>query len=216
MKKIYAVAVAAFSMAVVSCGIGTAGSSTSTQGRSSDVLGSVIAGASNPETIGNVIQSVLGLDKLTQQTIIGTWNYAQPGCAFTSENLLAKAGGEAAATTIKQKLQSSYQMAGISSGNTQVTFNQDGTFRAVIAGKAWSGKYTFDTTTGKVTMQGLLLSINCYVKKNSNGIGLLFEASKLLQLLQTVAALSGNSTLQSVGSLAKNYDGLRIGFDMKK
>ena len=55
-----------------------------------------------------------------------------------------------------------------------------------------------------------------YSLKIENKIGLLFEASKLLQLLQTVAALSGNSTLQSVGSLAKNYDGLRIGFDMKK
>lgn len=217
MKKISILVMAALTMMVTGCGLGTTGGTTSaSQGGSSDVLGSVLAGAANPETIGNVLQSVLGLDKLTQQSIIGTWTYSQPGCAFTSENLLAKAGGEAAATAIKQKLASSYQAVGIKSANTQVTFNQDGTFNAAIAGKSFSGKYTFDPSTGKVTMQGMLLNINCYVKKNSNGIGLLFEASKLLTMLQTVAALSGNTTLQSVGSLAKNYDGLRIGFDMKK
>ena len=62
----------------------------------------------------------------------------------------------------------------------------------------------------------MLLSFHCYAKKNSDGIGLLFEAKKLLTLLQTAAALSGNSTLNSISDLSKNYDGLRIGFDYKK
>ena len=64
-------------------------------------LGSIFG---NGETIGNVIQSVLGLTKVTRQDIIGTWNYRQPGCAFTSEKLLAKAGGEVVAAEIKTKV----------------------------------------------------------------------------------------------------------------
>jgi len=67
-----------------------------------------------------------------------------------------------------------------------------------------------------VTMQGMLLTINCYAKRNANGIALLFESSKLLTLLQTVSALSGNGTLQTVGEISKSYDGLRLGFDFKK
>jgi len=31
-----------------------------------------------------------------------------------------------------------------------------------------------------------------------------------------MAALSGNDTVQKVGKLSKNYDGIRLGFDMKK
>ena len=41
-------------------------------------------------------------------------------------------------------------------------------------------------------------------------------ASKLLTLLQTMSAMSGNQTLQTIGTLSKSYDGLRIGFDMTK
>ena len=62
----------------------------------------------------------------------------------------------------------------------------------------------------------MLLSINCYAKKEVNGISILFEAKKLLTVLQTMAALSGNANLQTIGDLSKNYEGVRVGFDMKR
>ena len=95
------------------------------------------------------------------------------------------------------------------------SFNADNTFQASICGKQMSGTYTFDPATSKVTLQTLLLNINCYAKKNVGGIALLFEASKLLTMLQTVAALSGNTTITTIGDLSKNYDGVRLGFDFK-
>lgn len=170
----------------------------------------------NGQTIGNVLTSVLGLDKVTKQNLIGTWKYSSPGCAFTSEQLLAKAGGEVAAAEIKTKLASPFQSVGIKSSNTYLQFKEDGTFAASIAGKQWSGKWTFDEQNYKITLSGLLLNVNCYAKRNAGGMGFLFEASKLLTLLQTMAALSGNTELMTVGELAKNYDGLRVGFDMTK
>ena len=217
MKKIF------ISMVVVAltlCGCGT-NANMGTVGTA--VLNDVLTGGQNAngtvntnDVVGNILQSVLGGNtKLTQKQLVGTWTYTRPGCAFTSEKLLAQAGGEVVASEIKTKLQPTYQKVGITASNTQVTFNQDGTFTAKIAGKSWSGKYTFDATNSKITMQGLLLNVNCYAKRNSDGIGLLFESKKLLTLLQTMSALSGNQTLQSVGELSKNYDGLRMGFDMK-
>ena len=165
--------------------------------------------------LGNILNSVITGGTVTQQNLIGTWTYSQPGCAFSSDNLLAKAGGEVAAAEIKSKLSSTYQKVGIKSSNTTVTFKEDGTFTAKIAGKGWSGNYTFDEKTSKITMQGLLINANCYAKKNSNGIALLFESTKLLTLLQTMSAMSGNSSIQTIGDLSKNYDGLRLGFDFK-
>ena len=135
--------------------------------------------------------------------------------AFTSDNLLAQAGGEVAATTIKQKVLPVYQKVGIKSSNTQMQFKEDGTFVAVIAGKQLSGNYTFDAKTSQVVLQTLLFNMTCYAKRNSDGIALLFESTKLLTLLQTMSALSGNSTLGTIGDLSKNYDGLRLGFDFK-
>ena len=167
-------------------------------------------------TVGNIFTSVIGLDKVSEKGLIGTWKYNGPGVAFTSENLLAKAGGEVAATKIEQELTPYFQQAGISAQNTSVVFNEDKTFRATIAGKSFGGTWSFDEAQAKVTLQGLLLSVNCYAKREYGGIALLFESKRLLQVLQVLATLSGNQTAQKVGDLSKNYDGIRLGFDMKK
>ena len=167
-------------------------------------------------TVGNIFTSVIGLDKVSERGLIGTWHYDSPGVAFTSENLLAKAGGEVAATKIEQELAPYFQQVGITSQNTSVVFNEDKTFRVTIAGKSFGGTWSYDEAQAKVTLQGLLLTVNCYAKQEYGGIALLFESKKLLTVLQTIAMFSGNSTVQKVGDLSKNYDGIRLGFDMKK
>jgi hypothetical protein len=179
-------------------------------------MSQVLSAMTNGTGVVNAISSVIGLDKVKAQNLIATWSYSAPGCAFTSENLLAKAGGEVAAVQIEEKLLPYYKQVGIASGNTFITFNEDGTFTAKIAGTPFSGKYTFDEATQKITLKGLLLSVNCYAKKEINGISILFEAKKLLTVLQTMSAMSGNKDLQTIGDLSKNYDGVRVGFDMKR
>ena len=224
MKKIFLFAAVAALM-MTSCGtngtLNQMGSAVLT-----DVLTGGQTGATTTTTtntgnaVNTVLQSVLGITgtKVSKQNLIGTWKYSQPGCAFTSEKLLAQAGGEIVASNVKTKLQPTFQKVGINASNTQVTFNQDGTFSAKVAGKAWSGTYTYDEKTCKITMSGLLLNINCYAKLNTNGIGLLFEGKKLLTMMQTMSALAGgqNGTLNTSGDIASSYDGLRLGFDMTK
>ena len=55
-----------------------------------------------------------------------------------------------------------------------------------------------------------------YEKKETSGISVLFESKKLLSLVQTLSSLSGSSQLSTIGEISKNYDGVRIGFDLKK
>ncbi len=214
MKKVRHLVLAAATMLVVSCGVG--GTTGGNQSQTGGILGAVLTDVLQGGTISNVITSVIGAQTVTRANLIGSWKYVSPGCAFTSENLLAKAGGEVAAAQIRTKVQPYYQQIGISGSNTSITFNEDGTYSAQFRGTPMSGKWTFDEKTYKVNLQGLLLSINCYAKRNANGIGLLFEASKLLTLLQTMAAMSGNSNIQAVGEISKNYDGVRLGFDFSK
>ena len=224
MKKSFLMAVAVASLMLTSCNTGN----TTLDQLGNSVLTDVLTGGQTSTTsatttgnaVNTVLQSVLGITgtKVSQQALIGTWKYNQPGCAFTSEKLLAQAGGEIVASNVKNKLQPTYQKVGFSASNTQVTFNQDGTFSAKIAGKSWSGTYKDDTSTCKITMSGLLLNVNCYAKQNVNGIGLLFEGKKLLTLIQTMSALGGtqNATLGTISDVASSYDGLRVGFDMTK
>jgi hypothetical protein len=49
-----------------------------------------------------------------------------------------------------------------------------------------------------------------------SGISILFEGKKLLSLLQTLATLSGNQNLETVSEISKNYEGVRVGFDMNR
>jgi len=209
MKKIKLFVMSVVCLTLVSCGgIGSLGSTASNAG---SVLGNIFSGG----TVGNILSSVIGLDKPSLSQLIGTWSYVRPGVAFTSENLLAKAGGEVTATEVKNKLATYYNQVGISSSNTKIVLNQDMTFSATIAGRTFSGSYTYDQDNSKLTLKSTFLSIPCYVKRGSSGTSFLFESKKLLTLLQTVATISGNSNLQAIGSLSKNYDGIRLGFEMK-
>ena len=164
--------------------------------------------------VGNVLGSLLGLNKITQESLAGTWRYSSPGCAFTSDNLLAKAGGEVAAQKIKSQLLSSYNSVGISSSNTYFTFGTDNSFTGKVDGKTISGTYTYDASTGQIVLKTLLFTLNGYVTANTTGVSLLFESQKLLTVLQTVGAMSGNTSIAAIGELSKNYDGVRLGFDL--
>jgi hypothetical protein len=211
MKKFRFSTIAVAAMMMAGCGTGF---TTTTGGTTGSVLGDVLSGVVNGGAI-DAIASIIGATKMTQQSLQGSWKYSGPGCAFTSEKLLAKAGGEVVAAQIKQKMLPTYQTLGLSASNTFVQFNADNTFSASFGGKQFSGTYTFDPSTSKVVLKSLLFNINCYAKKNTQGIALLFEASKLLNVLQMVSAMSGNATLGTIGDLSKNYDGVRLGFDFK-
>lgn len=194
----------------------TSNTTTSNSSQTGGILGGIFGSSQTGSTIGNVLGSVLGLDKLKAEQLVGTWRYKGPGCAFTSDNALAKAGGEVAASEIKEKLAGQYSKLGLTSSNTYITFNSDNTFTAKIAGKTLNGTYTYNESDGQLELKALVLKLSGYAKKNSDGIGVLFESKKVLTLLQTLASLSGNSTLSTIGDLSKNYDGVRVGFDMTK
>ncbi len=182
----------------------------------SSKLGTILSSIGSGGTIANVFTSVIGLDKVTAQGLVGTWRFNGPGCAFTSEDLLAKAGGEVAATKIEKELEPYYDKVGLSASNTYITFDDKGQYAATIRGKQFTGNYTFDEENAKITLKGFLFNVNCYAKREYGGIALLFEAKKLLTILQAYAAISGNDDLKQLGEFSKTYDGVRIGFDMKK
>lgn len=187
------------------------------------ILGAVLGGNSNSSSsagssiINGILNNVIGSGTFSKQDLCAhTWKYSKPGCAFTSENLLAQAGGEIAANKVEEKLSEYYSKFGFSSSNTYFTFKTDGTFAAKIDGKSWQGNYTFDEKTHAIQMEGLILSMSGYATKTANGISLLFDQKKLLNLIKTIGSLKGNSTLSALGTIANNYDGMRVGFEMTK
>ena len=202
----------------------TSTSATSNAGSAvAGILGAVLGGNSNSSSsagssiINGILNNVIGSGTFSKQDLCAhTWKYSKPGCAFTSENLLAKAGGEIAANKVEEKLGEYYSKFGFSGSNTYFTFKTDGTFAAKIDGRSWQGNYTFDEKTHAIQMKGLILSMSGYATKTANGISLLFDQKKLLNLIKTIGSLKGNSTLSALGTIANNYDGMRVGFEMTK
>ena len=187
---------------------GLLGAATGNTSGSTSSSGSIISG---------LLNNVIGSGTFSKADLCAhTWKYSKPGCAFTSENLLAKAGGEIAASKVEEKLSTYYKKFGFNSSNTQFTFTTDGNFSAQIDGKPWQGTYTFDEKTHAIHLKGLLLSASGYATKTTNGISLLFDQKKLLNLIKMLSTFKGSSTLSAVGSIANSYDGMRVGFEMTK
>ena len=208
--------------------------STSTTTNSGYSAGSVVAGvlggllgggtttgssSTGSSILSGILNNVIGSATFSQADLCAhTWKYSKPGCAFTSENLLAKAGGEIAASKIEEDLSKYYSKFGFSKSNTYFTFKTDGTFAAKIDGKSWNGTYTFDEKTHAIQLKGLLLSASGFATRTTSGISLLFEQKKLLTLVKTLSKLNltGSTTMSAVSSIVDNYDGVRIGFEMTK
>ena len=195
--------------------------STSVDGTTGATSSATAATAATTTSIGSIISgllnNVIGSGTFSKADLCAhTWKYSKPGCAFTSENLLAKAGGEIAASKVEEKLSTYYNKFGFNSSNTQFTFTTDGNFSAQIDGKPWQGSYTFDEKTHAIQLKGLLLSASGYATKTTNGISLLFDQKKLLNLIKMLSAFKGSSTLSAVGTIANSYDGMRVGFEMTK
>ena len=190
------------------------------------VLGGLLGGgtttgssSTGSSIINGILNNVIGSATFSQADLCAhTWKYSKPGCAFTSENLLAKAGGEIAASKIEEDLSKYYSKFGFSKSNTYFTFKTDGTFAAKIDGKSWNGTYTFDEKTHAIQLKGLLLSASGFATRTANGISLLFEQKKLLTLVKTLSKLNltGSTTMSAVSSIVDNYDGVRVGFEMTK
>lgn len=211
MKKMMMAVVAA--LMLQGCGMTNPGVNGGSQmgGTTTNNSGSSIGS----NALGGLLDLVVGSVKLSQTDIIGTWSYVEPACAFTSENLLAKAGGSVAAKTVNEKLLPVYKSLHISSGNTQLTFNENGQFTGKIGGFPMSGTYTFDATNGLVKMKSLT-TFTAHLTRTTHGMNFTFESKKILTLLQTVSALSGNTSLSTIGDISKQFSGVRLGFAMKK
>lgn len=212
----------------------TTSTSTSATTNSGYSAGSVVAGvlggllgggtttgssSTGSSIISGILNNVIGSATFSQADLCAhTWKYSKPGCAFTSENLLAKAGGEIAASKVEEDLSKYYSKFGFSKSNTYFTFKTDGTFAAKIDGKSWNGTYIFDEKTHAIQLKGLLLSASGFATRTANGISLLFEQKKLLTLIKTLSKLNltGSTTMSAVSSIVDNYDGVRIGFEMTK
>ncbi|WP_294631090.1 DUF4923 family protein [uncultured Bacteroides sp.] len=169
----------------------------------------------NKDNISKVVNAITGNAQSIDMT--GTWNYQGSAVEFESDNLLMKAGGAAAATMAENKLDEQLSKIGIKEGQMSFTFNADSTFTSTVGKKKLSGTYSYNASTKQVDLKYLkLLNLHAKVNCTSNSLELLFKSDKLLKLMAFIGSKSNSTALKTVSSLADNYDGMMLGFQLEK
>lgn len=164
--------------------------------------------------LSGVVKSAIGDKMTTVESVVGTWNYSAPECRFESENLLAQAGGEAVSARIEDKVKPIYQKLGLES--SVFAFNEDGTYRLALKKRTLNGTYVFDREEKTITMTNKLgVSLKAQVVVTGKTMYLLFKADKLMAALKVLTSVTSKNG-SAVSSLAQNYDGLLLGFELKK
>ena len=173
------------------------------------------------QSIGDLLtglgKTLVGDKATTAASLKGTWTYTGPACEFESDNLLSKAGGSAVSTKIENKITpilNNYGVQGI-----VYTFDGNGNYTTTIKKRTIKGTYTFDSKKKTITFKphyGKEYTANVSILKNQ--MTLVFNADKLMHVLQTISntAAKQNSTAATINTLMKSYNGMRLGFRLKK
>ena len=202
MKKTFLTLSAAAALLLSSCMTPGLGTTTNSTNSSSSVLGSVL---------GAVLSNVLFGG---QSGILGNWSYYAPSTAFTTEQTLTKAGGNTAVTNMNTSLASNYNSIGINRSNT--SFLADNQFSAKVNGIPFSGTYTYNPQNGEIALKTSTETIKGNVTKTEKGMGLMFDATQMTNILQKEGKVSNTEAVQAVSKLAKSANGARVGFELTK
>ena len=169
----------------------------------------------NKDNISKVVNAVTGHTETVDMT--GTWRYTGSAIEFESENLLKKAGGTVAASAAEQKLDEQLAKVGIKVGQVSFTFNADSTIVISLGNGKVNGTYSYDAGTQMLHLRYMkLIPMNAKVNYTTQQMDLLFEADKLLKLITFLSSKSSSATLKAISSLADSYDGMMLGYELKR
>ncbi len=208
MKKTMMTLLAAMTLMLSSCLTTGLGTTPTTNNSTGGILGSVL---------GSVLTNVLlGGMTFDQSSLIGNWNYSAPSAAFTTEQALTKAGGNATIANMASSLASNYRNIGINRNNTSFSFLDGNKFSAKVNGIPFSGTYTYNPQNGEIALKTASETIKGNVTKTNKGMGLMFDATQMVNILQKEGKVSNTAAVQAVSQLAKSANGARVGFELTK
>lgn len=176
----------------------------------------------NFSAVKDAVTAVTGGKKLTVENLAGTWTYVNPAIQLEGDNVLKNAAAGVASSEMEKKLKEYCAKVGIIEGVFNYTFNTDSTFTSVLKGRTLKGTYSFNADDKTMELhygqigKSSLTTMTAHVVVTHDQLSLLFNADKLLDFLTKLSAVSKNTTLQTLNKLASQYDGMMMGFELKK
>lgn len=169
------------------------------------------------DILSGVISNVVGDKATTESSFKGTWKYNAPACEFESDNLLAKAGGTAAAEKIEKRVAPLLKSVGVN--GIVYTFDGKGNYTSKIKKRVTEGTYKFDSKAKTITFTPTIgMAYTAHVAVQGSTMTLTFEADKLMTTLKTISNATSKliTTAALINTLMNSYSGMRVGFELKK
>ena len=168
--------------------------------------------------LSGVAKAVVGDKATTAASLVGTWDYVGPDCQLKGGDVLTNIGGEAAGEEVEEKVEAIYNKAGLNT--IQFTFNEDNTCSYTVKGKKVEGTYEFDADAKTVTIKAgkLGVRVTAHIVTLGNNMSFVFDADKILSVVKTITGVASkiNSSAATINALASKFDGMMIGFELKK
>ena len=170
------------------------------------------------DILSGAVKQVVGDKATTETSLIGTWAYVGPDCQLKGDDLLKNIGGDAAGVEVEKKMEPIYEKTGLNT--IQYTFNEDKTCSYTIKGKKVEGTYEFDPEAKTITIQAGRLKVKtiAHVVTLGSNMSFVFDANKIFSVVKTItgAASSLNASASTISKLLEEFDGMMIGFELKK
>ena len=169
------------------------------------------------DILSGVISNVVGDKATTESSFKGTWKYNAPACEFESDNLLAKAGGTAAAEKIEKRVAPLLKSVGVN--GIVYTCDGKGNYTSKIKKRVTEGTYKFDSKAKTITFTPTIgMAYTAHVAVQGSTMTLTFEADKLMTTLKTISNATSklSTTAALINTLMNSYSGMRVGFELKK
>lgn len=169
------------------------------------------------DILSGVISNVVGDKATTESSFKGAWKYNAPACEFESDNLLAKAGGTAAAEKIEKRVAPLLKSVGVN--GIVYTFDGKGNYTSKIKKRVTEGTYKFDSKAKTITFTPTIgMAYTAHVAVQGSTMTLTFEADKLMTTLKTISNATSklSTTAALINTLMNSYSGMRVGFELKK
>ena len=168
--------------------------------------------------LSGVAKAVVGDKATTAASLVGTWDYVGPDCQLKGDDVLTNIGGEAAGEEVEEKVEAIYNKTGLNT--IQFTFNEDNTCSYTVKGKKVEGTYEFDAEAKTVTIKAgkLGVKVTAHIVTLGSNMSFVFEADKILSVVKTITGVASkiNSSAATINALASKFDGMMIGFELKK
>ena len=124
----------------------------------------------------------------------------------------------AGAAALETKLQPYYEQYG-TTGMTLVV-NSGASYIMTVKGIKLSGTVTRNDGGGTFTFNLMAMGMKvgqftAYVEKTGKNLNLMFDATKLKEIISTVGKFSGMTIAKTLGTILDSYDGACVGFKME-